>query len=64
MAKGSNATRKGDTGRFTGVSTPADVKAYKEASRSFAKTLSDKSAAHDFIRRLERGAGIIRDKKK
>ena len=58
-------TRDAKTGQFAGVSTSADVKAFRSANTTLThRVTSTKGAAQVYVQRLEKRAGIISDKKK
>jgi hypothetical protein len=62
MAKQS-AHRNAGSGKFVGVSTSSDVRAFKKASSALAtRVMKDKATARAFIRELERDAGFSKKK--
>jgi len=63
MAK-QKITRDATSGKFTGVSTSADVRAFRSANTTLTQRVtSTKGAARVYVQQLEKRAGIS-DKKK
>jgi hypothetical protein len=63
MAKQSNHRRNGLDGKFVGVSTSADVRAFLRASDALTtRVTKSKASARAYIKKLERNAGISKKK--
>jgi hypothetical protein len=64
MAKDTRVARTASAGKFIGVSTSSDVRAFRDAARTLAASaLSQKQSAKSLVDRIEKRSGLNDGKK-